>query len=69
MKVDIFDFDLDKDLIAKEPVNPRDSSKLLDLSEENTINDKHFFDLGNFVYYFISKTFGVRKFNAVAKEA
>ena len=47
MKVDIFDFDLDKDLIAKEPVNPRDSSKLLDLSEENTINDKHFFDLPN----------------------
>ena len=45
MKVDVFDFDLDKDLIAKEPVTPRDSSKLLDLSEENTISDKHFFDL------------------------
>ena len=35
MKVDIFDFELDKSLIAKEPVNPRDSSRLLDLSKED----------------------------------
>ncbi len=45
MKVDIFDFALDKDLIAKEPANPRDSSKLLDLSEEGKISDRHFYDL------------------------
>ena len=45
MQVDIFDFDLDKDLIAKEPVSPRDSSKLLDLSDETSIQDKHFYDL------------------------
>ena len=45
MKVDIFDFDLDKELIAKQPANPRDSSRLLDLSDENAINDRHFYDL------------------------
>ncbi|HCU58698.1 MAG TPA: tRNA preQ1(34) S-adenosylmethionine ribosyltransferase-isomerase QueA [Alphaproteobacteria bacterium] len=45
MKVDIFDFDLDKDLIAKTPANPRDSSRLLDLSDENKIVDRHFYDL------------------------
>lgn len=45
MKVDVFDFELDKELIAKEPANPRDSSKLLDLSDENNITDKHFYDL------------------------
>ena len=47
MKVDIFDFELDKSLIAKEPVNPRDSSRLLDLSKEDEINDRHFYDLPN----------------------
>lgn len=47
MKVDIFDFELDKSLIAKEPVNPRDSSRLLDLSKEDEINDLHFYDLPN----------------------
>lgn len=45
MKVDIFDFDLDKELIAKKPENPRDHSRLLDLSEEKVINDRHFYDL------------------------
>ncbi len=45
MKVDIFDFDLDKELIAKEPANPRDHSRLLDLSQEDVINDRHFYDL------------------------
>ena len=45
MKVDIFDFELDKDLIAKKPASPRDSSRLLDLSQENVINDRHFYDL------------------------
>ena len=45
MRVDLFDFELDKDLIAKEPVNPRHNSKLLDLSEDVIISDKHFYDL------------------------
>ena len=45
MKVDIFDFDLDKELIAKQPANPRDSSRLLDLSQDNIISDRHFYDL------------------------
>ncbi len=45
MRVDIFDFNLDKDLIAKEPANPRDTSRLLDLSEEGKIADRHFYDL------------------------
>lgn len=47
MLVDIFDFDLDKELIAKEPARPRDSSKLLDLSDGQTIHDRHFYDLPN----------------------
>lgn len=47
MKVDIFDFDLPKDHIASEPVHPRDTSKLLDLSEEGKICDRHFYDLPN----------------------
>lgn len=45
MRVDFFDFDLDKSLIAKEPVQPRDMSKLLDLSKEGEIHDRHFYDL------------------------
>lgn len=45
MRVDIFDFDLDRNLIAEQPANPRDNSKLLDLSEENKISDKKFFQL------------------------
>ena len=45
MKVDLFDFDLDRDLIAKKPASPRDSSRLLDLSKENAISDRHFYDL------------------------
>lgn len=45
MRVDLFDFELDKELIAKEPANPRDSSRLLDLSNEDGIVDRHFYDL------------------------
>ena len=45
MKVDIFDFDLDRDLIATQPANPRDTSKLLDISIEDKIADRHFYDL------------------------
>lgn len=45
MKVDIFDFDLPKELIASQPINPRHASRLLDLSEEGVIKDRHFYDL------------------------
>lgn len=45
MKVDIFDFELDRELIANQPVNPRDTSRLLDLSAEDKISDRHFYDL------------------------
>lgn len=45
MKVDIFDFDLDRSLIAEKPANPRDTSKLLDLSDEQGITDRIFYEL------------------------
>ena len=45
MKVDIFDPDLDRSLIADKPASPRDSSKLLDLSEEDRITDRVFCEL------------------------
>lgn len=45
MKVDIFDFELPRELIASQPVTPRHASRLLDLSEEGVIADKHFSDL------------------------
>ncbi|MBR2299940.1 MAG: tRNA preQ1(34) S-adenosylmethionine ribosyltransferase-isomerase QueA [Alphaproteobacteria bacterium] len=50
MKVDIFNFDLDKDLIAKTPANPRDSSRLLDLSDGQNIIDRHFYDLPDILH-------------------
>ena len=45
MKVDIFDFELPKERIANHPVNPRDASRLLDLSINGKITDRHFYDL------------------------
>lgn len=45
MRVDIFDFDLNKDLIASKPAVPRDSSRLLDLSDGQNIIDRRFYDL------------------------
>ncbi|MDR1694737.1 MAG: tRNA preQ1(34) S-adenosylmethionine ribosyltransferase-isomerase QueA [Lactobacillaceae bacterium] len=45
MDVDIFDFELDRGLIATEPASPRDNSRLLDLSVENKISDRKFFEL------------------------
>lgn len=45
MKVDIFDFELPRELIASQPVTPRHASRLLDLSVEGKITDRHFSDL------------------------
>ncbi|MBR5154107.1 MAG: tRNA preQ1(34) S-adenosylmethionine ribosyltransferase-isomerase QueA [Alphaproteobacteria bacterium] len=45
MRVDLFDFDLDKELIAKHPASPRDTSRLLDLTNDGTIGDKFFYEL------------------------
>ena len=45
MKVDIFDFELDKNLIANQPSDPRDSCKLLDLSNSEEIHDRIFYEL------------------------
>lgn len=42
MKVDIFDFELDRGLIADRPAEPRDSCRLLDMSEEGKICDRFF---------------------------
>ncbi|OPZ78396.1 MAG: S-adenosylmethionine:tRNA ribosyltransferase-isomerase [Alphaproteobacteria bacterium ADurb.Bin438] len=47
MKVDIFDFELPDDLIASEPVFPKDSSRLLDVLDDGTIKDRHFADIKN----------------------
>ncbi len=47
MKVDIFDYKLPRELIASQPVTPRHTSRLLDLSDENAIYDRHFSDLPN----------------------
>lgn len=45
MKVDIFDFELDRGLIADRPAEPRDSCRLLDMSEEGKICDRFFYEL------------------------
>lgn len=45
MQVDIFDFNLNRELIAGQPVSPRHNSCLLDLSDDQQICDRHFFDL------------------------
>ncbi len=45
MRVDIFDFELDKKLIAEQPAEPRDSCRLLDMSETGHIQDRIFSEL------------------------
>ncbi len=45
MKTDIFTFDMPLELIANEPANPRDSSKLLHLDPNGKIHHTHVFDL------------------------
>ena len=47
MRVDLFDFELNKELIASKPENPRDASRLLDVTNDDCINDRHFYDLPN----------------------
>lgn len=45
MKVELFDYELPRELIASQPISPRHASRLLDLSDENKITDRHFCDL------------------------
>lgn len=45
MKTDIFNFDMPEDLIANEPANPRDSSKLLHINTDGSLSDHHVYDL------------------------
>ena len=47
MKVDIFDFELNKNLIANQPCEPRDACKLLDLTNPDSICDRFFYELPN----------------------
>lgn len=50
MKTSDFYFDLPKELIAQKPIEPRDHSRLLVLSRENTeILDKHFYDIVDYL--------------------
>jgi S-adenosylmethionine:tRNA ribosyltransferase-isomerase len=44
MKVDAFDFDLPRELIAERPAEPRDSSRLLEV-DHGDLHDRHFRDL------------------------
>ncbi len=44
MRVDAFDFDLPKDLIAERPVSPRDAARLL-VVEGSQLHDRHVSDL------------------------
>ncbi len=50
MKVDIFDFELPRELIAAQPVTPRHSSRLLDLSVSDEIKDRNFSDLPDLLH-------------------
>ena len=45
MKTEIFTFDMPSELIANEPANPRDSSKLLHLNEDGSISHHQVKDL------------------------
>lgn len=45
-----YDFDLPRDRIAQKPINPRDHSRLLVLHrKDHSLEDKHFFDLPQFL--------------------
>ena len=50
MKVNLFNYQLPEELIAQRPAEPRDSSRLLMVNpEKNTMIDKHFYDLPEFL--------------------
>lgn len=50
MKRSDFFYDLPEELIAQEPIEPRDASRLLVLDREtNTVQDRHFYDLLDFL--------------------
>ena len=48
MKLSDFDFELPSDLIAQNPVYPRDTSKMLVINQ-NKFVDQRFFDLPNYI--------------------
>ncbi len=48
MKLSDFDFELPSDLIAQNPVYPRDTSKML-IINQNKVDDRQFFDLPNLI--------------------
>ena len=50
MKVDLFDYDLPREMIASQPITPRHASRLLDLSEDNSITDRYFSDLPDILH-------------------
>ena len=45
LKTSDFYYDLPNELIAQTPLTPRDSSRLLALRGDGTIEDKHFYDI------------------------
>ena len=45
LKTSDFYYDLPSELIAQTPLTPRDSSRLLALRSDGTIEDKHFYDI------------------------
>lgn len=49
MKTRDFDFSLPESLLAKEPVEPRDHSRLLVLNRQGRIDDRYFFELPDYL--------------------
>ena len=50
MKVSEFDYDLPEELIAQTPSQKRDYSKMLVVNHaDNTLEDKHFFDIVDYL--------------------
>lgn len=47
MKTEIFTFEMPISLIANEPVNPRDSARLLHIKSNGTLDNKHVSDLAD----------------------
>ena len=50
MQLGDFDYHLSRELIAQEPIKPRDHSRLLVLNrKDKTIRHRHFFEVGNYL--------------------